>query len=286
MEFCCLLPDNLQNLLFEKMDSMKITKSLDLEGLRDIFMNLEIFEYENEFSNKISSISERAKKCFEISQKQILKEKYLMTCRIYLYDHSPSNNNLYFHENFFEKIFEITEYKKDKIILLLYSLISSTDKKVDFPEILFLAISPALKNGQKTDYLKFKNIVTEYFQKLLLASYTALGTVYSTNHEIFQEILDTLNHKINQEKIHMFEEFIFRKFEEKNFFSQHIKNKQQQTNKKTPQLSTEEKQAILEYKEINKQEIQQLLEKNDFLHNFFEFHSIYFKFHQNLKFEC
>jgi len=280
MDFCCtsFTEKNLEDLLMKNFYRMKIYKSMDLTTLREILKNFSLYEAENEQFNKIINISDRAKKNFENSQKQILKEKYSMICRNYLYDYEPNNKHMIFQENFLEKIFEMSDAKKEKIILLLYPLINNSTKKVYLTDLFFLNCPENFKSqdNEKIVYLKFKNLLCEYFHKVLFCSYSALANFYSSNNQVFEEIMDTVNNIITYEKVENFLEFFLKKFED-------LKFKKTDSNKikfkdKSPSLI--EKQKILENVEIEKEEINQFFENYTFIHNISDLIPNYIKFYE------
>ena len=274
MESCCIqLHVKIETLLSDCITNMKIYKSMDLFELRESFKNLELYQGENDYLIKICNISDRAKKCFENSQKQILKEKYLLLCQnsIYEYD-SEANKHFVYHEKFLEKAFEISEGKKDKIILLLYSLINNKNKEGYISELFLLAGNSS--DQEKMKYLKFKSVLCEYIHKLLFCAYTALGIFYSKNPDVFEDVFNTINNTINSENINMFGEMILNNYEEYRFFKDYgaiIKKK----NRK-----------ISESMEIEKSDIEKVFKENKFLHNILELINKYLKYFEYNKRLC
>ncbi len=249
---------------------MKIYKNLDFNSLKDMFQNLNVFKGDSKFMDRIMNISDKAKKNFENSQKQLLKEKYFLICKEYVYHHDQNNNYLIFHENIIDKIFELCEGMKEKLILLFYSFIKNQNKKSNFTDLFF--INNDYSKNEKMKYTRFKILLCEYIHKILFCSFTALGAFYSKNNEIFEQIMDTINNKINQEKVEIFQQMIVKNFEE---------NKIDDLNCmkfKSVSQTLIKKEKTLSNVDIFKDEMEKIFEDNEYLHNICELIDKYFKF--------
>ncbi len=266
MDFCCgFKSESLDKLMFDKICTMKIYRTLDVMTLQEIFTNLNNYKPDDEYLNKISNISERAKKNFENSHKQILKEKYLMICKNYIYVYDPDNKHLKFHENLVEKVFEISNCRREKIILLFYSFINNPKKKPYLSELFFINSQQADREKESSDikYLDFKSLLCEYVHKILYCSFTALGFSHSEESEIFEKIMHIINDKLNKENIESFQDAILKNFEEEKLKETHpsiIKRKLSASG-----LLNREK--FFEKITINKEEIDKIFEENGYLHN-------------------
>lgn len=296
MDFCCNYNSkSISNLLYDQITEMKIYKESEftLFKIKKIFENLDQQQEINssEFSNKLSILSEKAKKNFENSQRQLIKEKYNMLCQKFLLENFKKDSlNVDFNTKIMELIYELAEGNYKKIIFYFYSLINEETKVDSIPELIFTYVllpndynsnenKSKIKEMKEVNSLNFSNfryILIDYIYRILTAGMKALCFINSKNWEVFNEVNDYIENWIQKEKIAFFVDDLLKEFDA-DIAEANLKRKNDEISKDNMNVKKKNFSFIEEY-EITEEIIFLIFRRSNFLNNICELSYTYEKF--------
>ena len=233
MDCCCFVSDKMEHSIINTIKLLKLNKEIDIPKMINILNNIEFFNNDDEtvIKNGLIKLNDKINKNFINKKKKLLKEKFsTISNNLIITKFSDSDNSSHiFEKHLISKIFDLSDFNKNMIVLLfipfLYSSVEGQKKNEKQSEIskIILEIFNVTRNDDvdtifhemmTIESKDLRKIIIEFLTKFINCIYYA----YAANKSNLTFVAEDINYKLetvfNKENIqnyvdHLFSNYFF-----------------------------------------------------------------------------